>query len=237
MTGLSAVGRGRLEATILLALVPLAVGCAAIRRLGGPPPDARVHVVSMQDLVAGDVLELIADELEDEEGFHKAQYNLVRAELEVWTRPELGPEAVVRALAQRGLQGVPAPGQGSYRPPRGYPVGSDARILTLRGHDIPDLARHAVPGKVTVFDFYADWCGPCRALDGHFIRILTARPDVAVRKLNIVDFQSPLAARWIRGGIPFVVVYNRAGTKVVELSGSDPARIAIALGRATISKE
>ena len=206
----------------LAGVLALTAGCAAIRRLGSPPADARVVVVSMQDVAAGDVLELVAEELEDEDGIHQAEGDVVRAELKLWTRPDLPPEAIVHALAARGLQGVPTAGQGRYRPPRGYPATADARILTLRGSDIPDLAPHAVPGKVTVFDFYADWCGPCVKLDQHFIRILSARTDVAVRKLNIVNFDSALAARWVRGGIPFVVVYGRSGKKIIELRGNDP---------------
>ena len=36
-----------------------------------------------------------------------------------------------------------------------------------QGEDVPALEPHAVTGKVTLFDFYAVWCAPCRKIDAH----------------------------------------------------------------------
>jgi thiol-disulfide isomerase/thioredoxin len=219
------------------AVLCLLAGCAAIRRLGGPPADARLHAISLQDVAAGDLLEDVAEQLEDEDGIHQVEPDLVRAELKVWTRPELAPDALVAALGRRGLQARAGGGQGRYRPPPGYPQDADARVLTAKGVDIRDLKAHVAPGKVTVFDFYADWCGPCHKIDRIFARVLTDRKDVAVRKLNIVQFDSPLARRWVGNSIPYVLIFGRTGKPLFELRGSDPVAVAVALGRATVSKE
>src|SRR5688572_15743049 len=64
--------------------------------------------------------------------------------------------------------------------------GADLAILSKAGEDVGDLVAHAVPGKVTVFDFYADWCAGCREIDLHAYKLLNARTDLAVRKLNVV---------------------------------------------------
>ena len=99
--------------------------------------------------------------------------------------------------------------------------GADLAFLSKAGEDVPDLRAAAAPSKVTVFDFYADWCASCREVDLHMFKMLNARTDVALRKLNVVDWDTPLAKRHLSGveGLPFVIVYGRDGTEVRRIQG------------------
>lgn len=103
------------------------------------------------------------------------------------------------------------------------PTGADVVELSHAGEDVPALDGHVVRGKVTVFDFYAVWCAPCRALDAHMRTLLEQRRDLAVRKLNVVSWETPLAARYLRDvpTLPYVVVYDKTGKRVRALSGLD----------------
>src|SRR5262249_18283368 len=89
------------------------------------------------------------------------------------------------------------------------------------GQDLPSLESHAVPGKVTIFDFYADWCGPCRKVDEHVFELLRQRSDLAYRKLNIVSWETPLARHYMAGvpSLPYVVVYGKDGKQAGQMSG------------------
>lgn len=60
------------------------------------------------------------------------------------------------------------------------PTGADVVELSHAGEDVPSLEGHAARGKVTLFDFYAVWCGPCRELDAHVRTLLEKRSDLAV---------------------------------------------------------
>jgi thiol-disulfide isomerase/thioredoxin len=116
------------------------------------------------------------------------------------------------------------------------PAGADVRRLVQAGEDVPSLAAHAVPGKVTVFDFYADWCGPCRKVDEHLFSLLGARADLAYRKLNIVSWETPLAKHYLAAApsLPFVIVYGKDGRAAATISGLDLGALdrAIAAGAA-----
>jgi thiol-disulfide isomerase/thioredoxin len=112
---------------------------------------------------------------------------------------------------------------------------ADVKRLSEAGEDVPDLAVHAVAGKVTVFDFYADWCAACRKVEGHVLgRLARGDTTVALRKLNVVDWESPLAQRYLQQApsLPLLVVYGRDGKKVAELTGAKLEELDAAIAEA-----
>ena len=152
------------------------------------------------------------------------------------------PELVPRFQAARdwcGEHGVPESQcftchpDLSFEPLPELPPGADLRRLSQQGEDVPDLAAHAVPGKVTVFDFYADWCPPCRKVDAHMYRLLAQRGDVAYRKLNVVSWDSPLARRYLQQveNLPHLVIYGKDGRRVRSLTGLELPALDEAIAR------
>jgi thiol-disulfide isomerase/thioredoxin len=104
------------------------------------------------------------------------------------------------------------------------PENADIAWLSRTGEDVPSLDVHAVPGKVTVFDFYAEWCAACRKVDGHvYKRIAGGDPALAYRKLNIVEWESAIGQRYVRDvpSLPFVIIYGRDGKRFTTLHGAD----------------
>ena len=90
-----------------------------------------------------------------------------------------------------------------------------------------------VKSKVTVVDFSAVWCEPCRTLDAHMMEVVRSRADVAYRKLDVGDWDTPLAQRYLKTvkELPYAIVYDKAGNKVDSISGLDLARLDAAIAR------
>ena len=119
----------------------------------------------------------------------------------------------------------------SFEPLPTLAAGADLKKLSEQGEDVPDLTAHAVSGKVTVFDFYADWCPPCRKVDAHMYGLLNQRQDIAYRKLNVVSWDTPLAKRYLAGvpNLPHLVIYRKDGRPVRSVSGLDLAALDAAI--------
>ncbi len=113
--------------------------------------------------------------------------------------------------------------------------GADLVELSKEGEDVPSLEEHAVSGKVTLFDFYAVWCAPCRKIDAHLFPLLGKRNDLALRKLNVVDWETPLAKRYLKNipSLPYVVVYGKDGQRVEAVAGFDLAALDRAIAKAS----
>ena len=116
-------------------------------------------------------------------------------------------------------------------PAKPYPPGADVRVLSEKGQAVGPLERLRVEDKYTVFDFYATWCRPCVMVDDYLRELVVGRPDVAVRKLNVVDFESKLAREMGRDfdSLPYIVVFNPDG-KRTDVVGFDRAALDSALG-------
>lgn len=77
--------------------------------------------------------------------------------------------------------------------------------------------------KLTVVDFWAPWCGPCKMVAPHLDALAAARSDVKVVKFNVDEGQivpSKLAIR----SIPTMMIFKKGelvATKVGAMSKSD----------------
>ena len=104
-----------------------------------------------------------------------------------------------------------------------------AAVVTNRGqqgevitHGAPvDINRHLALGNVTVVDFYADWCGPCRELSPSLEQMASTDPEIALRKIDIVNGNTAVARQYNVHAIPQVNVYNRGGRLVGTVVGAD----------------
>src|SRR5436190_16253421 len=84
-----------------------------------------------------------------------------------------------------------------------------------------DINQHLALGNVTVVDFYADWCGPCRRLSPRLEQMARSDADIALRKIDIVNWRTPVVQQFNIHSIPQVNVYDRSGRVVGTVVGVD----------------
>ena len=214
--------------TFTSVLLALAVAVTAVAAATQPP-----RVYSIQGVDCGDCGPRIVSSVKKIKGVKKASFDMYKVELAVTASDQVTDRQVLDAIAkaEEGLVGVVGPGHGAYLPAEKYPEGADVAILTENGSAVGPLEKLRVPGKYTVFDVYAKWCGPCRQVDAKLREIVAQRQDVAVRKLDVVSFETPLAHEFGARltGLPHVVVFSPSG-KRTDIQGANFEKLSEALG-------
>lgn len=97
-------------------------------------------------------------------------------------------------------------------------------------------------GKITIFDFWAAWCQPCKVLEPALVEIARAHPDiVAIRRIDTVDWDSAAVARHLTPGgfnLPHLKVFDASGRMMLEeSSGTGTLEALIEKVRALVEAE
>ncbi|MEP7121908.1 MAG: thioredoxin family protein [Byssovorax sp.] len=218
----------KLPALTLTALLAVA-GCGGAKAI---PADAQTAVVSLDRIDCADCGEQIVADLRERPGIYSASFDKQKAEVRVVASASFDVLTAVKQLAaHEGFQAILGAGQGHYLDGPAFPPTADFKVITRGGAQVPEIATLPVKGKFTVIDFSATWCRPCRQIDEHMAAVLGARSDIAYRKLEIGDWDTPLAQRYLKGvaQLPYVIVYDAAGARVKEIVGVDLASLDAAL--------
>jgi thiol-disulfide isomerase/thioredoxin len=102
-------------------------------------------------------------------------------------------------------------------PPAASGAGDIASLPAGQAVNLVDQAR---AGKLTIYDFYADWCSPCRVVGPRLEALARSRPEeIALRKVDVVNWESDAAVRQGIDFLPYLAVVSPDGR--VLASGSD----------------
>ena len=98
-------------------------------------------------------------------------------------------------------------------------VGKPYEVIAKGGAEV-NISKLIVRGKITVVDFFAEWCGPCRAIAPFLEQLPKQDPGVVVRKVDIVKWGTPVCVQFNINSIPNMRVYDGAGNQVGEPTSS-----------------
>ncbi|HEY6065323.1 MAG TPA: cation transporter [Thermoanaerobaculia bacterium] len=96
-------------------------------------------------------------------------------------------------------------------------------IVSFDGSSKVDLKTIAAPGKITVVDYWAEWCSPCHLLEKRLQHLVNENPNMAVRRVNVGKWDNAAAkqatAEFRLEALPYVRVYDARGKFVDDVTG------------------
>ena len=214
---------------VFLSLISLLFSGLVSAEGDGPEDSSTLSsvVISLQDITCQSCGVSVVKLLKRKRGVESAVFDRDAVEIEVSYDPSsIEPKDLTTAIREAGYDSVVGADQGSYAAVQEFAPELDVDWISRAGEEV-DIEVHLVPGKVTVFDFSAIWCGPCREVDAEMQTILESSSGVALRKINVVDWNSPVAKEYLQkvGGLPYVVVYGNDGRRVEAIEGLNLKRL------------
>ena len=172
----------------------------------------------------------IASQIKKIKGIKKYAFDKDKLQISVTSKDGVS-DATIQAAIQRAYAMCPEnKNLASMKAPAEYPKDADVVLISNKGESIGSLKKHLAPGKYTIFDLYTDWCGPCKVVDKKLRQIMETRTDIAVRKMRLVDFNTPVVKELGPRvqGLPYVIVFDPKG-KRTDIVGANLDRLSNAL--------
>jgi thioredoxin 1 len=105
-----------------------------------------------------------------------------------------------------------------YRMKNAKPVEDSKKIIQLGKKNFKPAIRRGI----TLFDFWAPWCGPCKMVTPVLNDIAESEEDITIGKVN-VDKQQYLAKKFKVRNIPTLIVFQD-GAEVKRIVGVKPKK-------------
>lgn len=174
-------------------------------------------------MTCGGCVATATDALENVRGVTKVSldYETTRARVEA-SRPVTKDE-VRAALAKFGFE-ARFPGDHIVTP-----LSDEERarvdVRALPAAQPIDVKKALAPGKITIVDFWASWCGPCRVLSPKLERLVQGDARLALRTVDVSQWDSPLGQQLTNTfrapALPYVRVYGADGKFLGAVTGND----------------
>ncbi len=105
----------------------------------------------------------------------------------------------------------------------------DLDILTIKGGGKIKFKDHLAQDKITMFEFYADWCKPCLVFSPKVEQYIKDNQTVALRKVDIVDWKSDISKQLTKHyqmpAIPFILIFNSQGDLIGKVEGNSIKKV------------
>jgi copper chaperone CopZ len=99
-----------------------------------------------------------------------------------------------------------------------------------------DVAKLIVPGKVTIVDFYGEWCGPCKVLEARLQHLMQGKGNLALRRVDIGKWDNEAAKQatheFSAEALPYIRLYDARGKFVTAVTGGMWDEVLAAIAKA-----
>ena len=205
---------------LLLRVVMVAIGLAGQARAAAPSDSAMEF--SLAGMSCATCVNPATKTLGDISGVLDVQIDFGSKRTIVKAKREISRDEIQEALKELGFE--------AHFP--GDPVVEALSEIERAGLDIETvsdgealrISDHLASGRITIFDYYADWCGPCHLLSPKLERLVLKYQNLALRKVDIKDWESEVGKQATKEfglpGLPYVRIYGPKGKLLGTVHGN-----------------
>lgn len=77
---------------------------------------------------------------------------------------------------------------------------------------------------ITLLDFYADWCGPCKKLEPFLQELQSTYPSINITKVNI-DTEKEITEKYNINVIPTIIILDESNKTLSKIEGYDTIKL------------
>lgn len=77
---------------------------------------------------------------------------------------------------------------------------------------------------ITLLDFYADWCGPCKKLEPFLQELQSTYPSINITKVNI-NTEKEITEKYNINVIPTIIILDESNKTLSKIEGYDTIKL------------